>query len=189
MMKPTFPLVVIRKGSPAPDISGSFEMRDCPFRDRRFVAGSNVPGPEMLYVIDFPVSRFVTVAITGPVTTITPFGSLARKGPFGRSSKSIGSSATNFAVVVAEISKLQGWPRSRGRVVPPGTAGTASAGPPTSSRAERLTSGTVMTRRKITRDFSRFFGVSIGVTIVTEVNIAIYDARSEPTRDRVAIGV
>ena len=29
----------------------------------------------------------------------------------------------------------------------------------------------------------------IGVTIVTEVNIAIYDARSGPTRDRVATGV
>jgi excisionase family DNA binding protein len=46
-----------------------------------------------------------------------------------------------------------------------------------------------MTRRNITRDFSRFVGVLIGVTIVTEVNIAIHDARSEPTRDRVSTGV
>src|SRR4051794_14593036 len=160
-MKLTFPLVVTRKGV------GSFgpdAMRDCPFRDRRFVAGSNVPGPEMLYVIDFPVSTFVTVAIPGPMMTSAPFGSSAR---------------TNCLVVaVAEISKLQGWPRSSGPVVPPGTAGVASAGPPTSSRAERLTSGAVMTRRNITRDFSRFVGVLIGVTIVAEVNIAIYDAQS-----------
>ena len=46
-----------------------------------------------------------------------------------------------------------------------------------------------MTRRNITRDFSRLLGLFIGVTIVTEVNIAIYDARLESIRDRLATGV
>ena len=46
-----------------------------------------------------------------------------------------------------------------------------------------------MTRRNTTRDFRRVSGVLIGVTIVAEENIAIYDAQSEPIRDRLATGV
>lgn len=125
--------------------------------------------------------RAVTVAIPGPVMTTSPFGKAGRANALAvtttRMLKSHGGSPGFPRVLVMSVT------------VPPGTAGVASAGPPTSSRAERLASGTVMTRRNITRDFSRFVGVLIGATIVTEVNIAIYAARSEPTRDRVATGV